>query len=330
MLRDKTAANREAPFFQEQKNSIDILLIGPSSLDVSVSPLELYKEYGYTSYSLANGGQSLAINYWCLKNALRYQNPKLVVVDISYLHMQDILAGQPARLSQFVDNIPFSIDKVNCIMDLTEPDEWLDYLLNIRMYHSRWKELTENDFKKITSINKGGAVNFNKWNDNSNNPPVEKLLVLEKTDKKSVDEYKISIEYIEKIISLCEKQNCELLFIKVPSYATGETNHGNGEELQRLWNGFYDYASENNLSYINFFHEIDEMGIDFEEDYSDWGHMNYWGNCKMTHYFGKRISENYNIADRRNDPSYKNWGDAYLVYEVYIQDKLNSTMREDE
>ena len=84
-------------------------------------------------------------------------------------------------------------------------------------------------------------------------PPVSEWDVLEKSDKKSVYEYKISIEYIEKIVSLCEEQGCNLLFIKLPAYATGEVNHGNGEELQRLWNGFYDYADDNYLTYINFY-----------------------------------------------------------------------------
>lgn len=328
VLRDKTAADRQAPFYDEKKNSIDILLLGPSTMDLAISPMALYQEYGYTSYNLANGGQSLAINYWCLKDALTRQDPELVVLDISYLHMQDILAGQPARLSQFVDNMPLSVNKVKCIMDLTEFDKWKDYLFNIRIYHSRWKELVKSDFTKILSINKGGTISFEKWG--GKYPPVSEWDVLEKSDKKSVYEYKISIEYIEKIVSLCEEQGCELLFIKLPAYATGEVNHGNGEELQRLWNGFYDYADDNYLTYINFIHDFDNIDINFSDDFYDWTHMNYLGNCKMTHYLGEYISENYNIEDRRGNPLYCEWENTYMVYETYIREHLKNTMWEDE
>ena len=208
ILRDKTAANRQAPFYNEKINSVDILFLGPSTMDLAISPMEIFREYGYTSYNLANGGQSLAINYWCLKEALTRQNPTLVVLDITYLHMKDVLAGQPARLSQFVDNIPFSRNKVNCIKDLVEPDQWKDYFLNIRMYHTRWKNLSLDDFKQITSISKGGTVDFRCWEDNPKNPTVKKLNILDKTDKINVNEYKVSSEYIEKIISLCKEQEC--------------------------------------------------------------------------------------------------------------------------
>ena len=119
-----------------------------------------------------------------------------------------------------------------------------------------------------------------------------------------------------------------MLFIKLPSYATGDTGHGNGEELQRLWNGFYDFADEKNLSYINFLHEFDDVKINFNEDFYDWTHMNYWGNLEMTNYLGKYISENYNIKDRRNDAAYKSWEDAYLVYENYILQSLEMKNQE--
>ncbi len=318
VLRDKTEAEVQAMFYREKENTLDILLLGPSTMDKSIFPMRLYERYGYTSYNLANSGQSLAINYWCLKEALKHQKPKLAVLDLAYLFMEDILAGQPVRLSQFTDNMPLSAEKIGCITELAEQKDWKKYLFPVSLYHSRWEELTEQDYKKISAVRKGASPSFSAWMGDA--PPDQPLHILQKTEKSPVEKHVVSVRYIEKIIQLCKEHGCKLLFINLPSYAQGEVNHGNGEELQRMWNGFYDYAEKNNLDYVNFIHETDRIGICFEEDFYDWRHMNYNGGVKMTDYFGKYLAEHYHLPDRRRDPFYAGWKDDYESYMEWLRE----------
>lgn len=319
VLRDKTAANRMYPYFKEKKNTIDTLFIGASAVDEGISPMQLWEEYGVTSYNLANGGQSLPVNYWCLKVALKTQKPKVVVLDLRYLFMQDKLANQPNRLYQFTDNIPFSLDKIQCILDCAEPDSWADYLMNIRVYHLRWKELTQTDFSKISTKNKGGSINFTEGSKELS----DTLQVLLEEDKGSLEDYSLSLSYIEKMQKLCKENNCELVAINLPSYATGETNYEyDGEALQRMWNAFADWAAERELVYLNMLHSIDEIGINFTEDYYNWGHPNYFGNQKLTSYLGNILTDNYSfLPDHRGDEEYADWQRAYEEYAAWAESK---------
>jgi methionine synthase II (cobalamin-independent) len=63
-----------------------------------------------------------------------------------------------------------------------------------------------------------------------------------------------------------------------------------------------EYAEEYDLTYINFYDLIDEIGIDYETDTYDGGlHMNLSGADKISKYLGHILTSQYEIEDKRND-----------------------------
>jgi hypothetical protein len=70
-----------------------------------------------------------------------------------------------------------------------------------------------------------------------------------------------------------------------------------------------EYAEANNLRYINFLNLTDDIGIDYSTDTFNGGlHLNVYGAEKLTLYFGKILQNEYNMADRREDPDInKKW-----------------------
>ena len=79
-------------FLDEKKDSIDVIFAGTSHMTYSVSPMELYEEYGFTSYNLASARQPLAVARYALQIALKTQDPKVFVLDVSSL-FTDIYDG---------------------------------------------------------------------------------------------------------------------------------------------------------------------------------------------------------------------------------------------
>lgn len=73
ILRNKNEANIVLPFYDEPKNTLDVIFIGSSHVMCSVYPMELYDRYGIASYVFASSAQLLPQSYYQLKEALRYQ-----------------------------------------------------------------------------------------------------------------------------------------------------------------------------------------------------------------------------------------------------------------
>ena len=53
-------------FYEEPKNSLDVLFIGSSSMFCNVNPLILFKEEGFASYILGTSSQQLEATYFFL------------------------------------------------------------------------------------------------------------------------------------------------------------------------------------------------------------------------------------------------------------------------
>ena len=66
--------------FYEYADDIDVLFLGNSHAADYV-PMELWEQYGVTSYNLAISGIPIPVTYWTLMNALDHASPKLVVLD---------------------------------------------------------------------------------------------------------------------------------------------------------------------------------------------------------------------------------------------------------
>ena len=70
-----------AGFYNEEKNSLDMVYIGGSAAFVYWQPLKAYEDEGIASYNFAvNSIQEESYKYM-IKEVLEYQNPKLILID---------------------------------------------------------------------------------------------------------------------------------------------------------------------------------------------------------------------------------------------------------
>ena len=79
ILERKDAYVKYEAFFKEE-NDFDVLFFGSSNMQHMVIPLQLWNEYGITSYNFGNTSERLPVTYWTIKNALEYTNPKVVCI----------------------------------------------------------------------------------------------------------------------------------------------------------------------------------------------------------------------------------------------------------
>ncbi|MCI9448855.1 MAG: hypothetical protein HFE30_01200 [Clostridiales bacterium] len=296
VLRNKNEANIVLPFYDEPKNSLDVVFIGSSHMMCSIYPMELYDRYGIASYVFASSAQLLPQSYYQLKEALRYQSPKVVVVDVSgIIYDTKISSNEYAHVQ--IDNMSFSPIKYQAIFDLFDKSEMSEYIFNIIRFHSRWKEVTSEDYKKITSLTKGAYISTD-CTPAEPNPEYP-------TDYK-MEIYPTAEEYLRKIIELCIDNEITPLLFNSP--ALEEAN-----SIPRC-NSVKDLAAEYNIDFIDLNQNTELIGFDTATDYRDPYHCNAYGAMKVTSYLGNYFSENCNLPDRREDTNYSAWNDQLDMY----------------
>lgn len=304
----KDSRNKFSDFYTEDEE-YQVLFLGSSHVLNGIFPMELWKEYGITSYNMAGHGNRMAMNYWILKNALEYKKPKLVVLDTFMIGKEDKIASVE-QLHLSADHIPYGQTKVAMIEDLVEEKERRkDFLFKFSTYHHRWNELSQDDFQKPSVVEKGAESRINVALTKKNMEVADEQLVGEKT---------VNTEYLEKIIGLCKEQEIELLLTYLPfPDPTGWRMESYTVDLM---------AKEYGLEFLDYDTLI--QVVSFETDFYDKdSHLNTSGARKITKYIGDYIAKTYKMNDYREREEYIGWHEDYQVYYKY---KIENIRKQEE
>ncbi len=286
----RKSSREKMTLFFERAEDLDVIFAGISHTQSGVYPLELWENYGITSYNLASAGMRMQTNYWNLLNALSFSKPRLIVLDTDYMDYQETDGPKLADLTrENFDAYPLSRLKLATANDLIDdPKEKAGFLFPLLRYHSRWKELTKRDFGALDMNVDNGAAHDPIEEMGVSDPEVPPLLPKEDT----LPGGDISVDYCKRIIALCRERGIALVLVYPPAPVD--------EQKQRLANGVAPLAREEGIEYLNFLH-ID-CGIDYSTDMKDLnGHLNEAGARKYTNYLGQYLQSHYALPDHRKD-----------------------------
>lgn len=287
-------------FYQMEKNTTDVLFFGSSHAASFFIPQELYNRYGITSYNLGCEQQNLVVSYYWLKEALRYQQPKAVLLDCYMLF--DYNTKEPLNTAEsctrkamdFMKWSPVKQEAVKTICKLDKNQSLLSYYFpNIR-YHTRWKGLLEKDFtaKSLKShYELKGYAPLSGYCDYTEFAPFESSSCETKAQMVPLME-----AYLDSLRLLCTQNAISLILVKTPSTAqTAEKSAA-----------IQDYADRHKLLFLDFNDRAlyEQTGYRFETDNHDSGHGNLWGAKKVTNYIGHILKDN-GIADSRTSPQWE-------------------------
>lgn len=308
----KDATPRYVDFY-ERPEAYDVLFFGTSHVRNGIMPLELWEDYGLTGYNFGTSGASILTSYWGMINALDRAQPKLIVLDCCRIGQEtkdNPRADMHAlSLHDMFDPVPFSLNKVRAIFDLCKDTEQegneLEYLYPFSIYHSRWNQLTENDFSPRV-LHTNGAEQMTSFEAPAPMEPTE--------DKAQLSDAFPGVPYLKRFIEHCQSQGIEVLLTYLPYPAPYE-------DLAAA-NAVEDIAQAYGVHYLNFYKaDVVDYDIDMADASS---HLNLYGAKKVTRYLGDFIAENYDLPDRREDPAYSWMNELLAGYRAYENDFLNS------
>ena len=279
-----------------KRNTVDVITIGSSHVGVNIDPDLLYRAYGIADVNLWSGMQPLWLSYYFAKEALRYQHPKLLVVD-TYRCLESDDYGEYQYSVKGVQALSPGLDKVRA--SLASFEDWktaAEVVWGMPVYHERYNQLTREDFEYI--LKPKGTLTDAGVHDNPAVNPMVMPDYSEILDEEPLTEK--NVKYLREIISLAKAHNVPLLLITIP-YMANETEAKRANTIARI-------AEEEGVPYINYLKEMKRTGVYPELDFYDTGHMNITGVPKFTRTFAGDIMKMADLPDRRTDDSFTWYG----------------------
>ena len=305
--RDVPMIARFDSFYDQPENSIDVLYLGASSLYMGIIPLDIWEKHGFTGFVRATAIQAPVVSYYYLVETLKYQSPNVVVIETNSIFNKYQVDEEESSLRRSIDPMRFSNEKLQLIVEVTSKSERqtiASYIFPLLRYHSRWDELTRNNFEKsaneIIDPNKGYYGLY--FNTSSVNFPQDFMQPADKAKNLSKD----SLNYYEKMIQLCQENNIQVVLITMPRTNWDYPMHLGIQQLADKYNLQYvDYCLDENMEIID---------LDTNTDFADDIHLNTLGAKKVSHHLGGFLQDMYHLADKRNDPAYQQWNIDLLAF----------------
>lgn len=293
-------------FYRLPEETVDVLFVGSSHVYYSYNTCQMYEDYGLAAYLLASPGQPVWISYYMIEEALKTQEPKLIVFDACTLYQRD---SKFSSLSwESLISMKPSLTKWKAIQASSGGDDGMDRagaFFSFPYYHTRYSELEKNDYKNTDRLR------YNGYKPDFQKIPKSDLVRWKDVDKENFDQIRPVSErtekYLRMLIELCQNRKIPLVIVNSPYL-----NHM--EEKQTAYNYVSLIADEYGVPYVDANEDIDEIQIDYANDMLDVSHLNYYGGIKYTNYFSKWLTENYTLPDRRNDERYRHWTDVSVLF----------------
>jgi len=292
-------------YYQEPKNTMDVLFVGSSHVYSGYCPAILWREYGVSAYNVYAWSMQPWTAYYYICEALKSQSPDVVFLDVSSICLG---VGVPDTTLIYEQNreqnTKFNAGLTRFLLTvetLTPVSETFD----LELYHNRWKDWRSLELVYEPEVPHAFLRNFG--------------ALFTQLDYKIFD-YSFytdvmppgdrQTKYLEKIVSLSEKEGFKLVFVCTP-YTTNK-------EQTFILNWTRQYAQEQGIDYLDFLGaEGEACGFDYQYDMADGDHVNFSGAFKITRYCGEYL-RTIGICDRWDNPNAEAiTKDANAVYRMF-------------
>ena len=331
LLMPKYMENREGALigeYYDHAGDNDVVFIGDCEVYENFSPITLWEEYGITSYIRGSSQQLIWQSYYLMEETLKYEKPDVIVFNVLSMKYDtpESTKEQDQREAynrMALDGMRWSSSKWNSILASLSKEEkennlsdtMASYIFPLLRYHDRWSQLTEEDFRywfKKDQVSDQGYLM------QTGVKPFETEYAERPLANYAFGEN--SYKYLDMMVELCKENDVELVLVKAPS-------------MYPIWwdkweEQMEEYAEKHDLLYINMLEHVEDIGIDWSQDTYDAGlHLNVYGAEKASRWFGKILTEECGVKDRREDTTVSaKWAE---ICETYYARKKAMELKED-
>lgn len=295
-------------YLGEPDHTLDVVMVGNSDLNNGISPVAMYRQYGITSFASGQPRQNPLTAWLRVKEALARQSPRVLVLEVDAMYRNPNMHKNHWKM--FVDKVKAFPRQVYGYSDTfmnNAVGTGVGYLFAGVKYHSRWKELTRDDFTDIRRkfyhyVGKGYLIHtmtvpyqggFDYMEPGGRDEPLSEE----------------ALRCLHKVMELCNERGIQLMLLEMPSASSWSY-----EKHQAV----SEFARQNGLPFLDLNVEAQQgrMAFDWTKHSKDGGdHLNLFGAEIATAYLGAYLKEHYDLPDRRQDPDYAFWKEDAAYYE---------------
>lgn len=268
-------------FLKEEEDTIDVLFIGSSLTYCNIIPAIYWEETGLTAWDVTGPELTIPGAYHYLVEALKTQSPEAVFIEISGA----LYSRYTGFTKTVIGQMPWGWNRLEMTLAEGEPENRLGLLFPLFFYHSRWSELSDDDWKVFL---KGydrdlsaGYTYLNQYRGIGG--------YVSRTDSGAdTENNQRNLEYLKKIAALCLEEGITPVFYESPAASTMP------EELMGPIRR--ELAAIAGTVVVNFNDYRDEICAALDHDYYDNLHYNAAGAEKFSRFLARWTEEHLSLT----------------------------------
>lgn len=286
-------------FYGEDKNTLDMVVLGSSAADRFFNTPVFWEENHLTSYNLTTADQSCFMLEHLIDEVKKTQSPQLYIIETRKFVNAKGKDSYKKRFYNVINNMKYSWNRIDLINYLV--DDWqerMDYYFDISSYHDNWEQFSYENLRYGKNEYKAPGkdwVNIGKIS--GIEPP--KLVPVE--EGKADPIAKESEEALRSLLKKCQEEDIPVLFVATP-YAISKSAQRKNMYLSKI-------IEEAGFHFLDCHQYMEEIGLDFSQDYYDPRHANVIGTEKITRFVGKYIQENYQLSTEHSEKQTAEWNE---------------------
>lgn len=300
--------DRGQNFHSLPENSMDVFVLGSSHAQYGFQPSFFHGETGLYSYVMGSACQPLEVAVQMLKEGLKTQHPKLVMLEVftalplrSVCHAPScyVMAGYQMQGEEKLKTFSY-----------LEAEKAQTYENDFLIHHNDWKNIKNFDYFKPEYWKKDTqALDFNfGYVYQQANYPIhgywgeQRYETIPRRELRPIDQ-----ESLNTIKKICDENKISLLLFKTPI-------DGMDEENQAYLDAVWRWAQANKVAYRDFVREDEQIGFALQV-HADSYHAYVHGSAILTHELAKTVLEkDYPFNHRPQEELDKLYAEADNIY----------------
>ena len=284
-----------------EQEKIDILILGNSHANRGIGPNRMVEDFRKTYeedilvFSYPVDGTHIEQLYFLAYELLKIHTPNLIVLETHTLSPMD--EGRRETLAWRTFGIlPLNKNKIEAIKYCVFDNHWSYYIPFIK-YHTRWKELSKEDFAIFSNtkdwFQEGLTTVADSYPDKICSDPGDNWFTQDTSGINELRELTPSgKECLENLLVLLEEKEVSVIFVSVPYKE--QTGLSSIEQI-KINNYLKKYYVNNNTVQILDMNRMwKELGFSYGDLYDE-GHVNGYGAEKATNCLLQYLKTNYDI-----------------------------------
>ncbi|MEG2800738.1 MAG: hypothetical protein RR890_02360 [Longicatena sp.] len=298
-------------FYLEEKNSLDIVMIGSSYLFTAYSAPLAWHKSGLTSYALATNSAPMGIAKSMIIEARKRQDPKLFLIDFTGILYNDTEEINERGLRFWIDSMPYSKNKVKTIKELVPKKEQNTYLYPILKYHNNWKDwehcLSSAFFEIETMIKKENLAisGYEAMSTKAKRKDIVNVKDMEETQPL----YNSSGKHLKELLAYLKDNKIDNVAFIIPPrfYSKSMINE------RKILNTASKLIKQDGYKIYDLDQSLEAMQLDKNHDYYN-AHANIYGQRKVTNYLIDTLKKDYSLEGKHNHKTKEKWDKEYETY----------------